>query len=574
MTAENVGKTPTKYKPIAELGRGGMATVFLALVQGPAGFNKLQVIKRLRPALAADPEFLQMFLEEARLAARINHPNVVQTNEVGFDGHYYFIAMEYLDGQTLEAVNRKLHKTGNTLPLGMHLHILAETLAGLHYAHELTDFDGSPLNVVHRDVSPHNAMVGYDGHVKILDFGIAKAADSSSDTRTGIMKGKCAYMAPEQFGGMTVDRRADLFAVGVMLWQALTGRRLWKGLSDADIFAHLSRGEIPTPRSLKPDVPEELERICMRALSPRPEERFGNAAEFESAIENYLSAAQIRVTSRELGKYLSELFADNRTAIKAAIEAQVSTSPAAADIHAAMDARTSTDVPLLWSLLPNSVSDSGGLAPAQGAEQSQSKAHLTREIAGARRRARLSILAGVGIAAVTVAVYAATRRSPETAQANVHATPPPLLSAPAPAAPTAPAQVRLTVRATPKEARLFLDDAPLDGNPAIGTFTKDGATHNVRAEASGYVTKRDLTVFDTSTVTIDLALDREKPKPVAWWPPPASHTTVSAPPPDPPPPTPQPATAAPPTPPPAPTKQGPALDTSDPWAPSTPKPKT
>ncbi|MGH7327342.1 MAG: serine/threonine protein kinase, partial [Polyangiaceae bacterium] len=149
--------TSTKYRPIAELGRGGMATVYLTVAQGPAGFNKLQVLKRLRPALAADPEFLQMFLEEARLAARVNHPNVVQTNEVGYDGQYYYIAMEYLDGQPLEAVLRRVRdKTESKIvPLELHLKVIADALAGLHFAHELADFDGTPLNVVHRDMSPH-----------------------------------------------------------------------------------------------------------------------------------------------------------------------------------------------------------------------------------------------------------------------------------------------------------------------------------------------------------------------------------------------------------------------------------
>src|SRR5262249_8752669 len=165
-----------------------------------------------------------MFLAEARLAARINHPNVVQTNEVGFDGQFYYIVMAYIEGPSLENIVRRL---GASFPLNLHLYILLQALAGLHEAHELKDFEGRPLNVVHRDVSPHNIMVSYEGEVKILDFGIAKAADSGGNTRTGIMKGKCAYMAPEQYGSGDVDRRADVFAAGVCLWQAITGARLW-----------------------------------------------------------------------------------------------------------------------------------------------------------------------------------------------------------------------------------------------------------------------------------------------------------------------------------------------------------
>jgi len=180
-TPVNVASIHGKYRPIFELGRGGMANVILAVVQGPGGFNKLQVIKQLRSELALDPEFLTMFLDEARLSARINHSNVVQTNEVGHDGRHYFIAMEYLEGQSLEAFLRRAHTMGG-LPLQMFLKIIVDSLEGLHYAHELADFEGNHLHVVHRDVSPQNIFVTYDGVTKVLDFGIAKAADSSSDT--------------------------------------------------------------------------------------------------------------------------------------------------------------------------------------------------------------------------------------------------------------------------------------------------------------------------------------------------------------------------------------------------------
>jgi serine/threonine-protein kinase len=306
---------------LAELGRGGMATVYLAVVRGPAGFNKMIVVKCLRPSLAAEPEFLEMFLAEARLAARINHPNVVQTNEVGFDGQYYFISMEYIDGPSLESIVRK---TGGTFPVGLHLHVMIQTLAGLHHAHELKDFDGKPLNVVHRDVSPHNIMVSYDGHVKLLDFGIAKAADSGGNTRTGILKGKCAYMAAEQFGGHDVDRRADIFAAGVCLWQAITGARLWKGLSDAEIFSRLSRGEIPSPKTVKPDLPEELVAICMRALAPQAAGRFSTAAEFAAALEDFVGRnPNYRATSRDLSRFISETFTAERAAMKAQVDEQL-----------------------------------------------------------------------------------------------------------------------------------------------------------------------------------------------------------------------------------------------------------
>src|SRR5689334_3257328 len=186
-----------KYRLIAELGHGGMAEVYLAVVRGPAGFNKLVVVKQIRPQLAEDPEFLAMFLDEARLAARLSHPNVVQTNEVGQEGERHFLAMEYLDGQPLSRINQRLGPKGG-LPLVMHLRVIADLLGGLHYAHELSDYDGTPLGVVHRDVTPHNIFITYDGVVKVVDFGIAKARDALTLTKVGIIKGKIAYMAPEQ----------------------------------------------------------------------------------------------------------------------------------------------------------------------------------------------------------------------------------------------------------------------------------------------------------------------------------------------------------------------------------------
>src|SRR6185437_1077783 len=199
-TSAGGANTLGKYRLIAELGHGGMAEVYLAVVRGPAGFNKLVVIKQIRPQLAEDPEFLGMFLDEARLAARLSHPNVVQTNEVGQEGNRYFIAMEYLEGQPLNRILHRLQKSGG-LPLGLHIKILSDVLAGLHHAHELADYDGTALEVVHRDVTPHNVFVTYEGQVKVVDFGIAKAAGRAGETRHGVIKGKAPYMAPEQAAG-------------------------------------------------------------------------------------------------------------------------------------------------------------------------------------------------------------------------------------------------------------------------------------------------------------------------------------------------------------------------------------
>ncbi|MEO7327337.1 MAG: serine/threonine-protein kinase, partial [Minicystis sp.] len=218
----------SRYQVITTLGQGGMARVLLTMSRGPAGVTKLLVVKELKDELKSDPEFVTMFLDEARIAARLNHPNVIQTYEVGNDGEHPFIVMEYLEGQALSAVLGRVGR--KNLPLGLHLYALSQTAAGLHYAHELKGFDGAPLGLVHRDVSPHNVFVTYDGRVLLVDFGIAKAADSAGLTRAGVFKGKLGYAAPEQLEGKgNIDRRADVFALGAMLWEAIAMRRLTYG---------------------------------------------------------------------------------------------------------------------------------------------------------------------------------------------------------------------------------------------------------------------------------------------------------------------------------------------------------
>ena len=311
-----------KYRLIAELGHGGMAEVFLAIASGPAGFNKLVVLKQIRDQLADDPEFLAMFLDEARLAARLNHPNVVQTNEVGEDGRRYFIAMEYLEGQPLNRIVQRLAKDGR-LTLWMHVRILIDALAGLHYAHELADFDGTPLQVVHRDATPHNIFVTYAGQVKVVDFGIAKALGSSSETRAGVLKGKVSYMAPEQALGEKVDRRADVFAVGIMLWEALAGRRPFKGQNDVVILQKLVAGEIPSPGTVREDIPELLEAICMKALAHDREERYATAEDMQRALEAALEKLGERPQLRAVGDLVTTTFADERVRIRGVIEAQM-----------------------------------------------------------------------------------------------------------------------------------------------------------------------------------------------------------------------------------------------------------
>lgn len=309
-----------RHRLLAEIGRGGMADVYLAVARGPAGFSKLVVVKQLRGSFEADAEILAMFLDEARLAARLNHPNVVQTLEVGEDAGRHYLVMEYLDGQPLQRVYGRLRED---LALGTRLRILGEVLAGLHYAHELVDYDGTPLGIVHRDVSPHNVIVTYDGSVKLVDFGIAKANDSQSETRTGVLKGKIVYMAPEQARGERVDRRADVFSVGMMIWEAVAGKRMWKGKTDLAILPDLIRGEIQDLAVAAPDAPAALVEVTRRALAFDPADRHPTALalqrDLDEAIETLGGAGGVR----ELGTKLGEAFSDHRTRVRAIVDEQL-----------------------------------------------------------------------------------------------------------------------------------------------------------------------------------------------------------------------------------------------------------
>jgi serine/threonine protein kinase len=505
----------SKYRVIAELGRGGMALVYLAVSQGLGGFNKLQVLKHLRPALADDPELLQMFLEEARLSARINHPNVVQTNEVGFDGKHHYIAMEFLDGQSLEAIWRKVAKTTQAMvPLELHLRILIETLGGLHAAHELTDFDGQPLNVVHRDVSPHNVIVTYDGQVKVLDFGIAKAADSANHTRTGILKGKSAYMAPEQFGGRDLDRRVDIFAVGIMLWQALTGERLWRGMGDAEIFRRVALGDIRVPSSVR-RVDPQLEAICMKALAPIPSDRYATAAEFQAALDEALRALPERRGARELGAFVRELFEETRRDLARRID--VAIKKYAAEGHPS-------------SNTPYPLGPVGASLPPRSATLVNVATEVEQRAPPPSRRRGIVIAVLTGMVVLGVGVALKIRSSIASST-----TPPPIASA-APVASTMPVpgpssgspspSIQVSVRAVPAEAKLSLDDTALSGNPASAAFPRDGLAHRVRAEAPGFKPKTETVTFDQAAIQVPLTLEKAAPVAVA---PPRGHAAAAKP---------------------------------------------
>jgi serine/threonine-protein kinase len=301
-----------RYQLVARLGQGGMGTVYLALATGLGEFQKLLVIKQLREELTRNESFVRMFMDEAKLAARLDHPNVIHTMEAGHEAGSYFLAMEYLDGQPLSALLRRVCNQDGMLPL--QIQILCDALAGLHYAHELSDYDGNPLRVVHRDVTPQNVFITYHGQVKVVDFGVAKAENNSDETSPGAFKGKFAYAAPEQALGQPVDRRCDVFAVGVMLWEVIANRRLAAGTPTPASFDARCRGTEPRIIEVVPDMDPLLAEICDTALAVDPSARYPTAEAMRAALQQYLLLSGERVDAEHLAELMRREFDAERRA--------------------------------------------------------------------------------------------------------------------------------------------------------------------------------------------------------------------------------------------------------------------
>lgn len=295
-----------RYALYGKLATGGMATVHFGRLLGPVGFSRTVAIKRLHPQFAKDPEFVAMFLDEARLAARIQHPNVVATLDVVALSEELLLIMDYIRGEAFSRLLRAARRKGIEPPLSFIATIVTGMLHGLHAAHEVTDERGQPLKVVHRDVSPQNVLVGVDGVPRLLDFGVAKAGARVQVTRDGQVKGKLSYMSPEQLTGRPVDRRADLFSAGVVLWEALTGKRLFLAEDSQEIIRRIVELPVPPPSAINPNVPSAFDKIVGRALEKDPDARYSTAREFAVALEHGVG----QMSAREVGEWVEEIAGD------------------------------------------------------------------------------------------------------------------------------------------------------------------------------------------------------------------------------------------------------------------------
>jgi eukaryotic-like serine/threonine-protein kinase len=488
------------YRLIARLGAGGMARVHLALSRGAGGFQKLVVLKTLREEFADDPEFRRMFLDEARIAARLNHPNVVHTYEVDEHERQIFIAMEYLEGQSLSAVIHRI--TYAQLPIAVGVRILADTAAGLHHAHELTEYDGRPVGLVHRDVSPQNIFVTYMGHTKLLDFGIAKGI-SGSQTRTGVIKGKASYMAPEQItGGATIDRRADLFAIGVILWELLAKRRLTVRGEDEIVTMHRRvAGQEPGIREVAPDAPARLLEICERAMAHDRNKRMETAQELQGELEAYLATAG-GADSRAVAKALEPTFVEERSKVKRGVEEAMRDIDANAS-GSLIIIRTAADTSSTQISLPLDIT------PPH--EQQKPKPE---------RRGLLALAAGAVLVALggaflvrtriapspVVSSPASTAFAPQASASASAASAPSTTAMPSASGPADPegntAAFSVRISAVPPTATVWLDDEQI-ASPYSAKLP--AGKHVIRVRAPGFVAaERTITEADAGDVRIAL----------------------------------------------------------------------
>jgi len=503
-----------RYRLLESIGQGGMADVMVAVMPGPARFNKLLVLKTIRDQIRSDvDQYAEMFLDEARLAARLNHPNVVHTYEVGDERGIYYIAMEYLEGQSLSQVQRTLGI--NALPLEARLRILLDTAHGLHHAHELTDYSGRALQVVHCDVSPQNIFLTYDGQVKLLDFGIAKMRDADAATMTGQLKGKIDYMAPEQLRGERVDRTADVFALGAIMWELLAGKPMSGGREIGQITRmrnRLTKQELAVG-AVVPKLDGELSSICDKALAHDKSERYPTTLEFARDLQAYLAQRSLVPTSQQLSQIMQPAFEKVRSERRKRIEAALAIVEQEQTIlvQSEHSVRHYSGTRLA---LPKLDTESDTHTAGDPQAQTQGGAPVP---APARTRPRTRQAAIVAIVVGAAAAFqlgseprarSAPVRAPRT-ESTPHVA---VQSQPAPVdAPAATKNtVKLTVDARTPGVTAVLDGAVIPQLPFEADVARDNAIHKLVASAPGHETITQVLTLDRDQqVTLELPVAAE-----------------------------------------------------------------
>ncbi len=512
MTATNPMQQPVqrlgKFRLLATIAHGGMADVYLAASDGIGGFTKLQVVKRLRDQ--HNPEAIEMFLSEARLAAKLNHPNIVQTTEINEDQGQYFMVMEYLEGPAMSRFRKRAAEQGR-LSVPVAVALICGVLDGLEAAHEAKDHTGKLLEIVHRDMSPHNVIVTTQGMPKLLDFGIAKSSEIDSVTKTGYFKGKLAYMPPEQARAEQVDKRADLFSAAVTFVELLTGKSFWPDPSDVAISSRLLSAHIPVPEF--PDsVSDAMRQVILKGLSVRPEDRFESAAAMRRAIESAASSCGGKMSTEDVGKLVRTLFEREMTDVRGMTETRLRAT--ATD---ELPSVPRTPVPLPQFSSPGT----GTQRSAQSSSQPSAASRLTPSMVLSEPKISLALVVGIGAAAVIVLLAAAafwlgrSTNAPASETSVLSRARPPEAGALEPSA-VLPSQklsaVELTV--TPSNARISIDGLEVATGHLSARYAQDAVAHQVRFSAPGYVEHQESVRFDKDVVslpTVALRLENARP---------------------------------------------------------------
>ncbi len=457
-----------RYELLLELASGGMATVYIGRQRGAAGFQRLVAIKRMHPHVSKVPELAASFMDEARIASLIRHPNVVNVHDVHETDGEHLLVMDYVEGASLAAVMRGARKRRERIGRPAALRILVDALAGLHAAHEQTTLDGRPLGVVHRDATPHNILLGVDGSVRLTDFGIAKAAERTVNTATGLAKGKFRYMAPEQARGGALDRRVDVFAMGIVAWELLTGARLFDADSDGQVLLAISEGNYRKPSSEDPSIPPELEAIVMRALSVNPNERWPTALAFADAITAWGQATGEIASPAEVSRLVHEFCGVEVQARRTSLSEVLAGTRAAPALGVSSVRRSGT----------GTGSTAGTSAPLTLDSVKVMQALSAEDIRAYRTRRRMLIagaaVGGFVVAGLLVAIAAVVSAKSEKADIAVQA-PSATVTAPVPsAAPQQRTEPSARVRVAVRSDR---DIAEIRG-PGVTNiqFGKDGVT--------------------------------------------------------------------------------------------------
>ncbi len=396
---ERVGR----YLVLEEIASGGMATVYLGVAQGAAGFSRQVAIKRLHPHHVGDQGFVSMLIDEAHIAAAIRHPNVAETHDVVAEEGELCLVMEYIEGEPLNKLMRSA-RGGEGIPLPVVSAILVGVLSGLHAAHEATDREGKPLGVVHRDVSPQNVMVGRDGVARVVDFGVAKAAQRIQQTSVGKIKGKVSYMAPEQLSGGEIDRRTDVFAAGVVLWELLTLKRLFRGQNPGEVIAKIMTSSIAAPSEHRSDIPAELDACVKKALEANPDKRFQTAREMATALASIAAP----VPSDDLGDWVQSHAGEALEQRRQRVRAAMARADVAAQTEKTLIAQ-SVAAGATIRLPPRREVPISEQSSDEMSEAPQLKTDLTGSVASGaieanRRKTTLRVVAGAVAVAVVTAV--------------------------------------------------------------------------------------------------------------------------------------------------------------------------